>query len=98
MKKVLVFDGEKCVACKICELVCSFNVTGEYNPKRAFIKILSNPEFCVFIPVLNMGCKECGKCVEACPTQALKFVQSDEAALLRKKGKIGVFPVPIIRR
>jgi ferredoxin len=97
IKQTLIFYAEKCVACKICELVCSYHVTREYNPKKSFIKILSNDEFCVFIATLSVGCDQCGLCIKACPTHALQFVNSQEAALLRKKNKIGVFPVPLVR-
>jgi ferredoxin len=96
---ILVVDAEKCTGCKICELVCSFNITNEYNPRKSLIKIINNREFGVFIPVLKESdCKGCEKCVKACPTQALFFVEPKEAALMRGKNKIGVFPIPLIPR
>ena len=88
--KILIVNPEKCVDCKICELVCSFKRGAEYQPSKSFIKVLRNEEINVFIPVLQMGCNPdgCEKCVKWCPTQALKFVSPRDAALIRKNNKI----------
>ncbi len=97
MEKVLVVDPEKCTRCRICELICSFARRGEYNPKRSFIRVLSNKDMNINIPVLGVGCDLCGgeeKCVCSCPTGVLKFVSLEEAALLRKETKMGIFPAP----
>lgn len=95
----LIVEPEKCTACRICELVCSFGRDGEYNPNRSFIRVLRNTEMNVHIPVLqiNAPCDECGKCVESCPTKALQFVKPEEAALIRKNNSIGLFPAPLIK-
>ena len=98
MDKVLVVNCDKCTDCQICQLVCSYNRDGEYNPKRSYIEVLENEEMNVFLPVLSLGCIECGRCVESCPTQALQFVSKEEAVLIRKANKIGTFPVPLMRR
>ena len=98
MRKFLIVDSENCTACKICELVCSFTRNGEYDPKRSYIKILRNTEMAVHIPVLQVDapCDGCEKCAQACPMHALKFVEPEAAALVRKNNKIGSFPVPLI--
>ena len=99
MDKVLIVDPEKCTRCRICELVCSFTKWGEYNPKRSFIRVLSNKDMNVNIPVLLAACNLCGgkpKCVSSCPTNVLQFVKLAEAASLRKKLQMGKFPAPLL--
>jgi Fe-S-cluster-containing hydrogenase component 2 len=96
MEKVLIIDGEKCTGCRACELACSSAKTGEYNPVKSRIKILRNLELDVNIPVINQKCDFCGKCTEWCFTKAIRFVSPEEAAILRKKTKIGEFPAPVV--
>ena len=99
MNKVLIVETENCTRCRICELVCSFAKWGEYNPKKSLIRVLSNKDMNVNIPALSVECDLCDgkpKCVSWCPTHALQFVPSGEAALLRKKMKMGKFPAPIL--
>ena len=99
MDKVLVVDGDNCTGCKICELVCSMNSQGEYNPAKSYIKVLKNIDLDVNFPVLARQCSKsfpaCGKCVEFCPTKCLKFATLKEAALVRKRNRIGILPVPV---
>jgi len=94
--KVLIVNGDKCTGCRVCELICSMLRHGEYSPKTSYIKVLKNREMDVNIPVIEMGCDFCGKCVEWCSEQAISFVTFEEAFILRKKANIGCFPAPIV--
>src|SRR4030042_4724229 len=96
VEKVLIFDGEKCTGCRVCELVCSMARTGEYNPQKSCIKVLKNNELDVSIPVIGADCDFCGKCTEWCFQEAIRFVDHAEAALIRKKAMIGSFPSPVV--
>ncbi len=96
MEKVLIVDGEKCTGCRVCELVCSSARSGEYNPKRSLIKVMRHLEFDVSIPVIDTSCDYCGKCVEWCFPEAIRFVGLEEAAIIRKEARIGCFPSPVI--
>ncbi len=60
-----------CVGCKVCELVCSLHYRGDFNPKKAKLRI---------VPPDDQGrrvliCRQCKKpkCVSACPTGALSI-------------------------
>lgn len=101
MTKMMIVDPENCTGCRICELVCSYQRKGMYAPSESLIKVLKNEEMNVYVPVLKMGClgtsSKCNKCVTACPTRALEFVETEKAALLRKNSNIGKFPTLLIR-
>ncbi|MFC1885474.1 4Fe-4S dicluster domain-containing protein [Thermodesulfobacteriota bacterium] len=96
MEKTLIVDCEKCTGCRACELICSATRTGEYNPKKASIKVLRHMEMDVSIPVIDTACDFCGKCVEWCFPEAIRFVDLEEAAIIRKQTRIGCFPSPIV--
>lgn len=96
MEKVLIVNPEKCTRCRICELTCSFTKWGEYNPKKSLIRVISNKDMNVNIPVLLAGCDFCGRCVESCPKKVLQFIGLAEAALLRRETKMERFPAPLI--
>ena len=95
MERVIIFDADSCNGCRICELVCSMYVQGEYSPKKSLIRVMANEETGVYIPVLDIHCDFCGRCVDACPMKALSIVEMEEAIVARKGATIGSFPVPV---
>lgn len=96
MSKVMIANADKCTGCRVCELACSVFKTGEYNPSLSSIRILQNREFDISIPAIQADCTQCGECVKWCFTGAIKFMEAKEAALVRKRSKIGIFPVPFL--
>ena len=52
-----------------CALACSFENTGSFNPAKARIKVFESRKG-YGVPVL---CVQCGKCVEACPSNAIRL-------------------------
>ena len=96
MERVLIVDTGKCTGCRICELVCSMAICGEYNPKRSYIKIMRNRDLDVNIVALDIRCNMCGKCIEWCWPGAIRFVSPEQAAIIRKENKPGVFPAPLV--
>jgi Fe-S-cluster-containing dehydrogenase component len=96
-EKVLIFDPELCTGCSICEIICSLTKYKECNPSKSLIKIVKNEEMDINMAILNIECNLCmgeEKCVKYCPTNALEFINKNDAILLRKKNKMGKHPVP----
>jgi len=50
LPKVLMVDPSRCTGCRICELVCSLEKTGEFSPAKALINSVVFPEELVFAP------------------------------------------------
>lgn len=62
---------DKCVGCRICEMACSVQKTGEFGPGNAVIKTIRYglPELTVVVV-----CQQCEQpeCLESCPAGAIR--------------------------
>lgn len=67
VKRIFV-QKEKCNGCRICELRCSFEHEGVFAPSLSRIYIHKVEEDGITIP---KTCVICGKCIEACPENAI---------------------------
>ena len=92
----LIVDTTRCTGCQVCEIACSLEKDGICNPRLSKIRILKQDTLAVYIPVISMDCDLCGRCIELCPTEAIRFVGMDEAVLLRKKMSIETLFCPIV--
>ena len=70
MAKQLVVDPKKCVSCRTCELVCSFNHNDEFNPRLANVTVFHYEEAAITVPIMCLQCDE-ASCAAVCPTGAL---------------------------
>jgi NAD-dependent dihydropyrimidine dehydrogenase PreA subunit len=89
MEDLLFFDPMKCVDCRICELVCSFETRGGFNPRYSCIRIFANPATGISTVNISKECSLCRSCEENCPTHALKF--SPDPGNYVGSGGIGMF-------
>ena len=62
-------DPDKCIGCQLCEYVCSFTKTGEYNSYRSRIRTVRVDE----VLITAIACRTCenAPCVRSCPQDAL---------------------------
>lgn len=68
--KVLVFKPELCDGCRICEETCSQTWFKEVNSEKSAIRISETTgQRGHFRAVV---CSQCGECIDACPTLALR--------------------------
>jgi len=93
---ILIVDEIKCTGCRICELVCSMAKHRAYNPRGAYIRVLTNREMDMNVVALKIACDFCGECIEGCPTKALKFVSFEQAAIIRKENNSGIRIAPVV--
>jgi len=70
MLKALQIEPEKCTGCLQCELACSFQAEGVFNPSKSRIKIFTFHEEGRFVPYTCTQCSEAW-CLHACPVEAI---------------------------
>jgi Fe-S-cluster-containing hydrogenase component 2 len=76
----IIVDPGKCTGCKSCELICYFNRSQFFNPKKARIKVVDLDYLGFSNPVLCLHCKR-PRCVEVCPTGALSQTDDETIAV-----------------
>nr|HID58386.1 4Fe-4S dicluster domain-containing protein [Desulfobacterales bacterium] len=70
LEKILVVEPDKCVACRNCELACSFKHGGEFNPMRSRIRSFNYPVTPFPISITCLQCED-AVCEGICPTWAI---------------------------
>ena len=70
MQKSLNIDPGKCTGCLQCEMACSYEHTGAFNPARSFIKVFTFHDEGRFAPYTCTQCEEAW-CQRACPVDAI---------------------------
>ena len=75
LRKVIMSEPERCVACKNCMMACSLAHNGTLSPAQSRIAILNLHAMCLKIPILCAHCTE-PLCVDVCPVEA---ISRDEA-------------------
>lgn len=84
LSKVLMISPEKCIGCRTCELICSFNRMEEFNPKLAAVSVLSYDEASVAVPIMCMQCED-PSCKKVCPVGAISKVENDTVLIDNQK-------------
>lgn len=72
-------DPDKCIGCQLCEYVCSYTKTHEYNSYRSRIRTVRVEE----VLITAIACRSCenAPCVRACPKDALE--QDENTGIIR---------------
>jgi Fe-S-cluster-containing hydrogenase component 2 len=84
MEKILMISPEKCIGCRTCELICSFNRDKEFNPKHSAVSVISYEEALISIPMMCMQCEN-PSCMKVCPAHAI--VKMDNGAVVIDENK-----------
>lgn len=70
MQKSLYLDADKCTGCLQCEMACSYEHEGVFNPVKSRIKVFNFHDEGRFVPYTCTQCDEAW-CLTACPTDAI---------------------------
>lgn len=70
----MIFEMPSCTGCKTCEMACSLQHFGEFNPERATIRVQEKGDRAVYLLSFSdegdgqrAFCIGCFACVEICP-------------------------------
>ena len=81
MLKSLHIDPGKCTGCLQCEMACSFENTGVFNPSKSRIKVFKFHEEGRFVPYTCTQCDEAW-CMRACPVDAISVDKATGAKMV----------------
>ncbi len=70
MQKSLSIDPQKCTGCLQCEMACSFEHEGMFNPSRSRIRVFTFHQEGEFVPYTCTQCADAW-CLQACPVDAI---------------------------
>jgi len=84
MNRVLMISPEKCIGCRTCELICSFNRMEEFNPKLAAVSVLAFDEAAIAVPIMCMQCED-PSCMKVCPVGAIVRDENDAVIIEDQK-------------
>lgn len=90
MPYVITIDVSKCTGCRICEVACSLKHTGECNPDRSCIRVVSTEEGgqLRFVPLTCMQCEK-AVCEIVCPANAFSRNPQTGARIINANRCIG---------
>lgn len=72
MLKSLILDADKCTSCLQCEMACSLEHEGNFNPAFSRIKVFEFEHGRRSVPYTCTQCDEAW-CMKACPTDAISI-------------------------
>ncbi|MBD3195306.1 MAG: 4Fe-4S dicluster domain-containing protein [Candidatus Lokiarchaeota archaeon] len=83
-QKVLVFDPEKCIGCRLCEKFCSLGHEGVINPSKSRIRLQRDHLIQKDIAIYCHQC-ETTPCIEACQFDALTRDSETNAIIVKEE-------------
>ena len=88
MQKSLNIDSAKCTGCLQCEMACSYEHTGAFNPSKSFIKVFTFHDEGRFAPYTCTQCEEAW-CQRVCPVDAISIDLSTGAKVISDDKCVG---------
>lgn len=71
MQRSLHIDAKKCTGCRQCEMACSYENEGRFNPSQSRIRVFTFEAEAQFVPYTCTQCAEAW-CRQACPVGAIQ--------------------------
>jgi len=72
MQRSLSISPDKCTGCLQCEMACSYEHEGNFNPSRSRIKVFQFHNEGRYVPYTCTQCADAW-CQNACPTEAISI-------------------------
>ncbi|MGD8910950.1 MAG: 4Fe-4S dicluster domain-containing protein [Chromatiales bacterium] len=88
MQKSLLIDAGKCTGCVQCEMACSYENEGIFNPSKSRIRIFTLHHEGRFVPYTCTQCAEAW-CMRACPVDAIVYDGTTGAIVVREPVCVG---------
>ncbi len=88
MQRSLYISPEKCTGCLQCEMACSFEHEGNFNPAKSRIKVFTFHTEGRFVPYTCTQCAEAW-CKSACPTEAISLDAATGAKMVNDNLCVG---------
>lgn len=81
--KFLYIDPLECTGCRICEMVCSFHWEKVLNPRKSRLRVMRVEAGLDMV----IACRNCAKpkCMEVCPENAIRKVESTGLVVVDEK-------------
>ncbi len=88
MMKSLHIDSVKCTGCLQCEMACSYENYGVFNPAKSRIKVFDFHETGRKVPYTCTQCDEAW-CLHACPVEAIRLDAATGAKIVDEATCVG---------
>ena len=88
MQRSLLIDPGKCTGCVQCELACSLEQEGTFNPSKSRIRVFTFHDEGRFVPYTCTQCAEAW-CLQACPVEAISVDASSGAKVIHDSVCVG---------
>ena len=86
--KSLQIEPKKCTGCLQCEMACSYQAEGLFNPAKSRIKIFTFHHEGRFVPYTCTQCAEAW-CMQACPVDAIRLDHDTGAKIIIDSACVG---------
>ena len=88
MQKSLSINPDKCTGCVQCELACSYDNEGIFNPSKSRIKVFRFHDEGRFVPYTCTQCSDAW-CQQACPVDAITVDAATGAKIVNDATCVG---------
>jgi Fe-S-cluster-containing hydrogenase component 2 len=88
MQKALLINPKKCTGCRQCEMACSYEKEGAFNPSKSRIRVFDFHTEARFVPYTCTQCDQAW-CKSACPVGAIQIDAATAAKVVREALCVG---------